>query len=154
MSLAANLKIDTNSIRTRSFEMNGQNFKVRVPLASEMEAITSRVDAVDTIGKEAEMLSPLIEKRETLEGDSFEFVEDGDVIVDGRSIRSLAQMSAQTEQRILEMIRLLVPADPAFDMASISYKDISDEFPFAIQMDLVKKITEVISPGYEESRKN
>lgn len=154
MSLAANLKIDTQTMRTRSFEMNGQAFKARIPLASEMEEITSRVSDVDTSGKEAEMLAPLLEKRDTLEGEDLQYMEDGDVLVDGKSIKALAKMSAQTEQRILEMVRLLVPADPAFSMMDIVYKDIDEEFPFAIQMDLVKKISEVISPGYEESRKN
>ena len=63
-------------------------------------------------------------------------------------------MSAKTEERIVQMVRLLVPAEDGFDMSQISYADIEAEFPFAVQIELMKKISEVISPGYEETRKN
>jgi hypothetical protein len=52
------------------------------------------------------------------------------------------------------MVRLLVPVQKDFDMSQITYKEIDAEFPFSIQMDLMKKIIEVVSPNYEETRKN
>ena len=119
-----------------------------------MDAIQKAVEAVDTAKHISDMVTPLIEKRETLEGDGFVFTDDGDVVIEGRSMRELAEQTARTEQRITEMVRLLVPVDPAFDMTQINYDDISEEFPFAIQLELVKKISEVVSPGYEEARKN
>jgi hypothetical protein len=39
-------------------------------------------------------------------------------------------------------------------LEDITYKDIEAEFPMAIQLELVSKITEVIQPGYKDARKN
>ena len=153
MKLSGALNINQNNIRTRSFKLGGQDFKVRVSLSSEMEGIGNRVNEVNSESKFAEMMAPLLEKKSELESETIKFVDD-DAIVDGKSIKALAKLTAQTEHRITEMIRLLVPAQEGFDMESISYEDINSEFPFAIQLELMKKITEVISPGYEEIRKN
>lgn len=153
MKLSSALNVNPSAIRTRSFTLGGQPFKVRVPLASEMDAIAKVVEEADWKQKHAEMMAPLLEKRETLEGDDIVFTDD-DAIVGGKSVKELAQMTVKAEVRILHMIRLLVPADEGFDMAQISYADIEAEWPFSVQMDLVKKINEVISPGYEDTRKN
>ena len=63
-------------------------------------------------------------------------------------------MTAQTEQRILEMVKLLVPEVDGANMEDLTYEEINSEFPFPVQLELMKKIAEVISPGYEETRKN
>jgi hypothetical protein len=39
-------------------------------------------------------------------------------------------------------------------MSATTYEEINSEFPFSIQLELMKKIIEVISPSYEETRKN
>lgn len=153
MKLSGALHIDHNKMRTRAFSLGGQEFKVRVPLASEMEEINNRVNAIDFSAKFAEMIKPLQDKRELLESEDIQFIDD-DAIVNGKSIKDLSKMTVQTEQRIVEMVRLLIPADEGFDMSNIEYSDINAEFPFAIQLQLMKKIMEVISPGYEEIRKN
>lgn len=153
MSIASALKINDKQIRTRSFILGGESFRVRVPLASEMEAINERVAEVDSTAKFNDMMQPLLDKREELESETIQFADD-DAIVEGKSIKALAKLTAQTEQRITEMVRLLVPADDGFDMNAIGYAEINQEFPFAIQLELMKKIAEVISPGYEETRKN
>jgi hypothetical protein len=149
MKLSSALNVNQN-IRIRSFTMNGQNFRVRVPLASEMEEISRIVAAVNSDAKFEEMSKPLreIEDQEKIQ------ITDDDLIVDGKSIKELAQLTAQTEERILQLIRLLVPAQEGFDMNEISYEDVNAEFPFAVQLELMRKIAEVISPGYEETRKN
>jgi hypothetical protein len=149
MKLSNALNVNQN-IRIRSFTLGGQNFRVRVPLASEMEEISKVVAAVNSEAKFAEMSKPLreLEDKEKVE------ITDDDVIVDGKSIKELAQLTAQTEERILQLIRLLVPAQEGFDMNEISYEDVNAEFPFAVQLELMRKIAEVISPGYEETRKN
>lgn len=149
MKLANALNVNQN-IRIRSFILGGQAFKVRVPLASEMEEISKAVDAVDSSKKFEEMSAPL---RDVKDQEKIEFVDD-DIIVDGRSIKELAKLTIQTEERIVQMIRLLVPAQEGFDMSQISYDDINAEWPFAVQLELMRKISEVISPGYEETRKN
>lgn len=153
MKISSALGVNSSAIRTRTFTLGGQTFKVRVPLASEMDAISRMVEEADWTAKHAEMMAPLLEKRDTLEGDDIVFKDD-DAIVAGKSVKELAQMTVKAEARILHMVRLLVPADEGFDMAQVSYADIEAEWPFSVQMDLVKKINEVISPGYEDTRKN
>lgn len=149
MKLSESLNINSNNFRTRSFEMGGQKLRVRVPLASEMEEITKFVDEVEWQPKFEEMKKSFID----LDDSKVEIIDD-DVFVDKKSLKDLAIMSAKTEERILRMIRLLVPQNETFDMSEISYSDIEAEFPFAVQIELMKKIAEVISPGYEETRKN
>ena len=153
MKLSEILKVNQEALRTRTFTLGGQKFRVRVPLSVELEAINKRVADVDVTAKVDEMLKPLLEKREQLESESIIYTDD-DVIVDGRSTKELAKMTAQTEQRILEMVKLLVPEQANASMDNLTYAEINDEFPFAVQLELMKKIAEVISPGYEEARKN
>jgi hypothetical protein len=153
MKLSEILKINQEALRTRTFTLNGQKFKVRVPLAVELEAINKRVAEVDTAKKTEELITPLREKRTEFESEAIQYLDD-DVIVDGRSTKELAKMSAQTEQRILEMVKLLLPEKTNVNMDDLTYEEIDQEFPFAVQLDLMKKIAEVISPGYEEARKN
>ena len=153
MRLSEKLKINQEVLRTRAFTLAGQKFKVRVPLAIEMEAINKRIAEIDGQEKVQEFLQPLLDKKSILESESIIYLED-DVIVDGRSTKELAKLTAQTEQRILEMVKLLVPEMADVSMETITYEEIKEEFPFPVQLELMKKITEVISPGYEEARKN
>jgi hypothetical protein len=153
MKLSEILKVNQQILRTRSFVLAGQNFKVRVPLASEMEVINKRVSEIDFAKKTKELIDPLLEKKDTLESDSIVYLND-DVIVDGKSVKDLAKITAQTEQRILEMIKLLVPEMEGASMDELTYEEINSEFPFPVQLELMKKIAEVISPSYEETKKN
>ncbi|NBV95690.1 MAG: hypothetical protein EBR90_02725 [Actinobacteria bacterium] len=153
MKLSEILKVNQQILRTRAFVLGGQNFKVRVPLASEMEVINKRISEADITKKTEELINPLLEKKGTLESESIVYLDD-DVLVDGRSVKDLAKMTAQTEQRILEMVKLLVPEVDNANMEELTYQEINDEFPFPVQLELMKKIAEVISPGYEETRKN
>lgn len=149
MKLSQSLKINSDNIRIREFTMAGQKLRVRVPLASEMEAITKAVEDVEWQAKFEDLKTSFAADLEA----TIEHLED-DVIVNGKSIKELAIMSAKTEERIVQMVRLLVPAEEGFDMSQISYADIEAEFPFSVQIEMMKKISEVISPGYEETRKN
>lgn len=149
MKLSSALNVNQN-IRIRSFTLGGQNFRVRVPLASEMEEISKKVDSVDSAKKYEELAKPLLEINDS---EKIEITDD-DVFVDGKSVKELAKLTVQTEERILQLVRLLVPAQDNFDMQEITYEDINAEWPFAVQLELMRKIAEVISPGYEETRKN
>ena len=60
MKLSNALNVNQN-IRIRSFTLGGQNFRVRVPLASEMEEISRVVAAVNSEAKFEEMSKPLRE---------------------------------------------------------------------------------------------
>lgn len=149
MKLSQSLKINSDNIRIREFTMAGQKLRVRVPLASEMEAITKAVDDVEWQGKFEDLKKSFAADPDA----TIEHLED-DVMINGKSIKELAIMSAKTEERIVQMVRLLVPAEDGFDMSQILYADIEAEFPFSVQIEMMKKISEVISPGYEETRKN
>lgn len=153
MKLSSALNININNIRIREFTMAGQKLRVRVPLASEMEEITKAVDNADWQKKYSEMAAPFLRDKSEIQGEEIKFLDD-DIVVDGRSIKELSILTAKTEERITQMIRLLVPANESDDMNTINYSDIEEAFPFAVQMELMKKIIEVISPGYEETRKN
>jgi len=92
-------------------------------------------------------------KDEATEDSGVQYLEN-DVMVQGRSMREAAKTKAMTEAKITEYIKLLVPENPADTMADITYADIEAEFPLPIQLSLVEKIAEVISPTYKENRGN
>jgi len=141
-----------DNLRTRTFEMGGHTFRVKVPLTSETEAMFERVKNVDET-KVKEIYDKLaIEAEQHKNDDGYEF-KDNDIIVNGRSLKEVANGKVLTENRITELVKLLVPENKDFDMASITYADIEELFPFSIQMDLVNEINNVISPGYSSRGK-
>ena len=100
------------------------------------------------------MVEPLLAFKDssTIE-DGVEYLEN-DVMVQGRSMREAAKNKAMTEAKITEYIKLLVPENSDSTMDDITYEDIEAEFPLPIQLTLIEKIAEVISPSYKESRGN
>jgi hypothetical protein len=151
------LGINPDNVRIREFELGGQKFRVRVPLTTEAEAMYSKTANPDPAIVEAkyqEIAKPLIELKDKLTDDSKDIVfTDNDIIVKEKSMREMAMSQATTQQRILETFKLLVPIDGT-SMDDLTYEDINTEFPLPIQLTIVKKITEIISPGYEDSKKN
>jgi len=141
-----------DNLRTRTFEMGGHTFRVKVPLTSETEAMFDRVKNVDE-AKVKEIYDKLAVEAEQHKGDDGYEFKDDDIIVNGRSLKKVANGKVLTENRITELVRLLVPENKDFDMASITYADIEELFPFSIQMDLVNEINNVISPGYSSRGK-
>lgn len=138
------------TIRTKSFELAGHTFKVRVPLTKEMEEMTARITTVSD-----ETLNARIEKmRDVLSTEKVDGVEvtDNDIIIDGRSTKETATAVLQMEQRILEYIKLLVPENGS--MHDITYADVEEAFPLQVQFELLEKISEVIQPGYKDAKKN
>ena len=145
---------DINKIRTRSFVLNGHTFKVRVPLATELEKMFERINTVNDAV--VEKLFDKLAKRFRNEAIDVNIVEikDNDIVVAGRSLREAAKAKASTEQRILEMFKLLVPEEQGFDMSAIDYAMVQEAFPFAIQLELMEMISKTISPDYKEHRGN
>jgi len=139
------------SIRTKSFELGGHTFKVRVPLNKEIEEMDARMSAVDPEKLQArfEKIATPFKVGEPTDG---VVISEDDVTVEGRSCRELAKSAIEIEQRIVEYTKLLVVENG--DLNDISYEDIEIEFPFQIQVELMSKITEAIQPGYKEARKN
>ena len=152
LSSAFGKKYETalTQIRTRSFILGGFEFKVRVPLSAELEAIQQRINDID----EAAFAKRYEETTKDLINPPPAGVEvvDGDVIVNGKSSKELVRSVLAMENRITEYVRLLVPANGS--MEDISYEDIEAEWPLAVQMQIYEAINEAIQPGYKDARKN
>jgi len=140
------------SVMTRQFELGNHTFKVRVPSVGEIEAIYNyfknpNQDDVDLSFKE--MTAGLMD----LEGNDSDLIQrtENDIIVDGRSMREAAQNKTVLQYRIVEYIKFLIPENGEMP-ADLTYKDVEDEWPLAIQLMIVDKINEVISPEYKEIR--
>lgn len=150
MTLAASLKLDASKFRTKSFEIAGHTFKVRVPLTREMDEILKRVvdipqDVIDA--RLAKMTDRLRESDES----GIE-IKDGEILVDGKSVKETVVSVLQMERRITEYFKLLVPEQG--DLADLTYEQIEEEFPLQVQFEILEGISQAIQPGYKEARKN
>ena len=74
-----------DNLRTRTFEMGGHTFRVKVPLTSETEAMFDRVKNVDE-AKVKEIYDKLAVEAEQHKGDDGYEFKDDDIIVNGRSL--------------------------------------------------------------------
>jgi hypothetical protein len=52
------------------------------------------------------------------------------------------------QHRIVQYIKFLIPETGSLE--DITYEDVENEFPLTVQMTLVEKINEVISPDYKD----
>lgn len=138
---------DFADLRIKTFTVGNHTFKVRVPLTAELDAIQKRIDNVP----EKAIAAKYKEISKGMEGEGVEVTEN-DVIVAGRSTREMAKTILSMEARVVEFIRLLVPENGTLD--DITYEEIEAEWPLQIQMEMLAKITEAISPGYKDTRKN
>jgi hypothetical protein len=143
------------NLLTRSFELGGHTFKVRIPLIAESDAIYKKVSEPDeeTIEKTFQQITAPLRQFENNQTEDFQFTEN-DILVDGRSMREAAKNKAITEARITEFFKLLVPELDGASLEDLTYADIEEEFPLSVQMQIVEKIGEVISPTYKEARGN
>lgn len=133
---------DISSLRVKTFELAGHTFKVRIPIQKEMDEMTNNIEQIDP-----QVLQVRFEKATK----GIELV-DGDAVIDGRSTKELVETAMKVENRITEMFKLLVPADGQTN--DLTYQDIEDELPFAVQLEMIKAIQEAIQPNYGDSRKN
>lgn len=144
-----------NNLVIKKFALNDVTFSVRVPLAKELDQIHERILTVDDekAKRYFDELTANLWKFKGQESEGLEFTED-DVLVQGRSMRDAARTKCMTENKITEFIRLLVPVVPDASMSDITYEDIESEWPMSVQLTMVEKISEVISPTYKETRGN
>jgi hypothetical protein len=135
------------SVLTRSFELGGHIFKVKVPSVSEIEEIYnySKNPNLDEIEKAYQILTEDIRKVEGIKE------ENNDIVIDGRSLRETATNKHILQYRITAYIKFLI-GENGETLDQVTYEDIEAEFPLAIQLTLVEKINEVISPEYKEVR--
>lgn len=157
MSLAtafgAKLAENKDLLRTRTFEMGDHIFKVKVPLTAELEAMHKKVSDPEEklVDKYYEQLTGGFKDQEA--SDDRVTILDNDILVEGRSLKEAAKNKAMTESRIVEMFKLLVPEETSFDMNTIDYPMIEELFPFSIQIEMMEKIAETISPDYTKHKK-
>jgi hypothetical protein len=139
------------NLRTKTFQLAGYDFKVRVPLTKELDAMQERIEKFDQaeFQKRFDKMTSSFRDTQAIEGI---LVTDEDVIVEGRSTKELVETILQMENRMVEYIRLLVPVNGTLD--EITYEDIEAEWPTAVQLEILAKISEAIQPGYKDSRKN
>ena len=121
----------------------------------ESDAIYKKVSNPDeeTVDKIYQEITAPLRQFEGNQNEDFEFTNT-DILVEGRSMREAAKNKAITEARITEFFKLLVPEMEGVTLEDLTYADIEEEFPIAVQMLIVEKIGEVISPTYREARGN
>ena len=135
------------SVLTRSFELGDHTFKVRVPSVSEIEAIYNYFKNPNEEKIEIEYQKMLKEFDGLKEKEGVE-IKDNDMVIDGRSMRETAKNKHILQHRIVEYIKFLIPETGSLE--DITYEDVEAEFPLSVQMTLVEKINEVISPEYKD----
>lgn len=144
LSQALGKKYEENrlSVLTRTFELGDHTFKVRVPNVSEIETIYNYFNNPNTekIEKEYKDIIAGFEKDEV----------NGDVVIEGRSMREAAKNKVVLKYRIVEYFKFIIPETGSLD--DLTYEDIESEFPLAVQLTIVEKINEVISPDYRDTR--
>lgn len=148
-------KFNKEAVRTKTFEYGGHTFKVKVPLTSEYEALFEQVKIVDDAKVKQyydELTKQFLENKDKLDPELGVVFKDNDVEIQGRSMLDTAKNKAITENRIVAMIRLLVPEEEGFDMATVTYDMVEELFPFSVQLELVELIGEVISPSYKDTK--
>ena len=144
-----------DSLRIRSFEMGGHTFKVKVPLTAEYENMLEAVKIVDDnkVNKYYDELSKeFINNKSEFEKQEEVIFTDNDILLKGTSLKETAKNKAILENRILSLIKLIVPEEEGFDMSTITYDMVEELFPFSIQVQLIEEISLVISPSYKTTK--
>ena len=141
-----------DSLRIRSFEMGGHTFKVKVPLTAEYENMLEAVKIIDNdkVNQYYDELSKeFINNKSEFEKQEDVVFTDNDILLKGTSLRETAKNKAILENRILSLIKLIMPEEEGFDMSTITYDMVEELFPFSIQIQLIEEISNVISPTYK-----
>ena len=135
------------SILTRTFTFGDATLRVQVPSVAKIEAIYNEFKNPN---KEAieKIYQDLISNLKTFPEDVV-VKSDDDVVVNDRSMREAAKNTYLTQFRILEYFKFLVPAEGQ-DVNTLTYADIEADIPLSIQLKIVDKINEVISPDYDD----
>lgn len=139
----------------RQFELGGYTFKVKIPTVAQSDAMYERIQnpLEDEINAVYDQIAKPLEQFRGQETQEFVF-EENDIMVNGRSLRNTAKLKLMTQNRITEFIKLLIPENENDSLSDLTYEEIEAEFPMSVQMALVEKIAEVISPTYKETQKN
>ena len=144
-----------DTLRIRTFDMGGHTFKVKVPLTAEYESMLENIKIIDDnkVNQYYDDLSKefINNKSEFEKQEDVEFT-DNDILLKGTSLRETAKNKAILENRILSLIKLIMPEEEGFDMSTITYDMVEELFPFSVQIQLIEEISLVISPSYKTVR--
>ena len=142
---------ETTNLRTKTFQLGGHTFKVRIPLSKELDVLNDKVQNIDQEEFKKRFDKMTSSFRESVGIDGV-VVTDDDVVIEGRSTKELVETILQMENRMVEYVKLLIPENGNLD--DITYEDVEAEWPMAVQLEILSKISESIQPGYKDSRKN
>lgn len=148
-------KFDKDTVRIKTFEYNGHTFKVKIPLTKEYETILETANNVDEEILEKyynDLVKDFITNKEKMTEDMGIVFADNDVILKDKSMREAAKNKLLTENRILALVRLLVPEEHGFDMQTVTYEMVEELFPFSVQLELIDLISNTITPTYKEQK--
>ena len=140
------------------------NLRVRIPLKKEMEEMTTRIvsPSEERINKIYERFSAPIKKTIQEGGKDFlKAINEGketikivgdDLIIDGKSVRQVANFAAIEETRIEEYFHLLISENG--EPITETYDEITAEFPEFAVKEIIDAIEQAIRPDYKTVKKN
>lgn len=140
------------------------NLRVRVPLKREVEEMTARMIApsdervqkifdrfaapikktIEEGGKD--FLKAINEGKETIK------IAGDDLIIDGKSVRQVANFAAIEETRVEEYFHLLM--SETGEAITETYEEITAEFPEFAVKEILDAIEQAIRPDYKTVKKN
>jgi hypothetical protein len=140
------------------------NLRVRIPLKKEMEEMTTRIvsPSEERINKIYERFSAPIKKTIADGGKDFlKAINEGketikivgdDLIIDGKSVRQVANFAAIEETRVEEYFHLLISENG--EAITETYDEITAEFPEFAVKEILETIEQAIRPDYKTVKKN
>lgn len=140
------------------------DLRVRVPLKKQMEEINAQI--LNPTPEKVEAIYQRLSEpmRKTLEEGGEDFVKAlnekkqavvmtaDDLIIDGTSIRQVAQLQAMEEAKVEQYFALLV--SETNEVVNETYEQITAEFPEFVIKEIVSAIQGAIAPDYKTVKKN
>jgi hypothetical protein len=140
------------------------NLRVRVPIKREVEEMTARMIAPsdERVQKIFDRFSAPIKK--TIEEGGKDFlkainegketikISGDDLIIDGKSVRQVANFAAIEETRVEEYFHLLISENG--EAINETYEEITAEFPEFAVKEIIDAIEQAIRPDYKTVKKN
>ncbi len=138
--------------------------RVRVPLKKQMEEINARILTPNEAKIEALYQTLSAPMRKTLEESGEDFVKalnernktvqmtDDDLIIDGTSVRQIAQLQAMEQAKVEEYFHLLI--SETGEAITETFEQITEEFPEFVVKEIVEAIQGAIAPDYKATKKN
>jgi hypothetical protein len=173
MAIAKKLGTQYESIRaqirtkTLKIQLNDAEFelKIRIPVKREMDELTEKLTKPEAERVEkiySVLAKPLKDSLQETDEDfkkalseskelSVQFVDD-DVIVNGTSVKQIAQFQAIWQNQVEKYFALI--QTPTGEPVTESFDEISEEFPEEVIREIIKKIDEAIRPNYKDTKKN